>query len=320
MKDAVMDFSVKFGLEKLWKWKWWIAIASIIAGVLSVLLSLRINDEYKSTAAFVPPAFSALGTMVFGNGISYRGFYSADEEDIDRTVAYLNSRSVTDTIGKVFDLYNHFGIKPDDPNREKRFYQTYSSKTEIKYSNQSVVSIECWDTDKDKAAARAQMYLEIAAQYMEDISQRRQGLIATERAIAEMEQERQTLLDSLSYLRTQYGIYHLDHTGDAVTKILAEKMRNEPKFHEYYDEVKTMETYLSTLELRFGDLQREYMTRKLNIEQWPNLIWISEKPYPNNFKDRPKRSIIVILAVMATFVMACFVVVILDRSKDNLPI
>ena len=78
------------------------------------------HDEYKSTAAFVPPSYTSLGTMVFGNGIAYRGFFAADEEDIDRTVAFLESQEVMDTITARFNLYGHYGIQPEGPGGQSR--------------------------------------------------------------------------------------------------------------------------------------------------------------------------------------------------------
>src|SRR5687768_8085023 len=97
-KNVSMEHNVKFGLGKLWRWKIWILAACVAAGVISIFLSQKMPDEYKSTATFVPPSFTSLGTMVFGNGIAYKGFYAADEEDIDRTVAYLESQQVMDSL------------------------------------------------------------------------------------------------------------------------------------------------------------------------------------------------------------------------------
>ena len=315
MKDSSVEYDVRFGIAKLWKWKWWILVACIVAGGVSIYLTSRMPDEYKSVAAFVPPSYTSLGTMVFGNGIAYRGFYAADEEDIDRTVAYLESTEVMDTVAKRFDLYGHYGIDPNAENAAKKFYNVFRGNVNISFASNSVVEVECWDPDKNFAAEMADAYLDIVKNYFERVSQRREGLEASKRQLLTVEAERREILDSLAYFRTEFGVYHLDNAGEAVSAILAQSMRNEPKFHEYYDAVKSMETYISTLELRYGDLKREVMARELNIEQFPSLIWVTEYPAPSAFKDRPKRSIIVILAVLGMIVFASFLVIVLDRSK-----
>jgi len=315
MEENGIEYNIRLGLKKIWRWKFWIIGACILAGGVSIFFSLKLQDEFKSTTAFVPPSFSSLGTMTFGNGVAYRGFYSAEEEDIDRTIDYLTSPAVVDSIARKFDLYNHYGIDMSHYRRDERFYQTFYSKNDVDYSGNSTVVIDCWDVNPGLAYEIAQHYLQVAKDYFEDVSNRRSGLKATEKALAEMDAERETIMDSLAFYRSEYGIYHFDYTGNAVSAVLAQSMKN-PKFHEYYDDVFTMETYLRTLELRYGDLQREYMTRKLNINQFPSLIWTTAEPTLPTYKQRPKRSIIVIMATLATFILASFLVVVLDRRKE----
>lgn len=312
-----MENNVKFGVEKMWRWKWWILASCTAAVVISILMVRQMQDEYKSTAAFVPPSFTSLGTMVFGNGVAYRGFYAADEEDIDRTVAYLESKEVMDELAQKFDLYAHYGIDPSADNAQRRFFDHFRGMVKISFASNSVVEVECWDTDKKVAQELANAYLEIAGQYFERVSQRHEGLAATEKQLLEVDAERKTILDSLAFLREKYKVYHIDHAGDEITKILAVQMRTEPMFHKYYDAVKSMETYISTLELRYGDLKREVMARQLNMEQYPRLMWVTERPSLSEFKDRPKRSILVILSFLGTFVMASFLAVALDRSRPQ---
>ncbi|HHG83827.1 MAG TPA: hypothetical protein ENJ82_03685 [Bacteroidetes bacterium] len=315
-EDSAIEYDVRFGVAKLWKWKWWIVAACVVAGAISIYFSSQMPDEYKSTAAFVPPSFTSLGTMVFANGIAYRGFYAADEEDIDRTVAYLESSEVMDTMTNAFNLFQHYGIDPAKEGSAKRFYNAFKGNVNISFASNSVVEVECWDVDKQFAADMATKYLEIAGEYFERISQRQVGLRAAEAQLQAIVAERNLATDSLAFLRSEYKIYHLDNAGDAVSVILAKQMRDEPKFHEFYDVAKTMETFLSTLELRYADMKREVMARRLNMEQYPALIWVTETPAPSLFKDRPKRSIIVILSIMATIVFACFLVIVLDRTQN----
>jgi hypothetical protein len=312
-----MENNVKFGLNKLWRWKIWIFVACIASGVVSFLLSQRMNDEFKSTAAFVPPSITSLSTMVFGNGIAYKGFYAADEEDIDRTVAYLESQQVMDSLDRQLGLSGRYGINRADKEGAKRFEAVFKSNMKVSFTSNSVVSIECWDVEPEFAKKFADAALAMASNYFEQVSQRRVGLEATVAQLREVENERKLINDSLSQLRQKYNIYHIDDAGPAVTELLAQKMRTEPKFHEFYDIAKSMELYNYSLELRYQDLRREQMARELNIKQYPSLLVISEYPSVPGYKDRPKRSILVILAIMGTFVFSSFLALALDRSKPQ---
>jgi hypothetical protein len=159
--------------------------------------------------------------------------------------------------------------------------------------------------------------LRLASNFFERISQRQIGLAATIEQIKEVDAERRGINDSLSVLRTKYNIYHIDDAGPAVSEILAQKMRTEPMFNALYDKAKSMELYNYSLELRFQDLRREQMARELNLKQYPSLIFVTEYPSVAGYKDRPKRSILVILAIMATFVFSSFLALALDRSKPT---
>lgn len=321
MKDVFIDFNVKFGLEKIWKWKWWILGASAAAGIISIVVSLRIPNEFKSTSSFIPPEISSLTEMVFNaGGVSYRGFEAADEEDIDRTVDYLSSRDVTDSLARRFDLYTHYGLTKGGENADKAFYRIFQGNNQISFGSNSVVKISCWDQDPEVASHIANAYLGFAENFFEGVSQRRTAFAATEKELTDMRKQRVILLDSLSGFRARHNLYHFDNAGDAVSDILAQKMRNDPKFNEDYDKMYSLELQLNTFEERFADLESEYQARKVNIEQYPNLIHITSTAEPSTFKDRPKRSIIVIICVMGMFIFSCFLAVVLDRSKDRLPI
>jgi hypothetical protein len=315
MENVSMENNVKFGLGKLWRWKFWILAACIVSAIISVLLSQKMPDEYKSTAAFVPPSFTSLSTMVFGNGIAYKGFYSADEEDIDRTIAYLESPQVMDSLDKQFDLYGHFGIDRGSKESARRFEAVFNGNVHVSFTSNSVVEIDCWDTDPKFAKRMADAMMAMAVNFFESISQRKLGLQATLEQLQQVEHERKIISDSLSGLRMKYNIYHIDDAGPEVSQILAQQMRNEPKFNQFYDVAKGMELQLYSLELRYADLQREQMARELNLKQYPSLVWITQAPVEAGFKDRPKRSIIVILAIMATFVFSSFLALALDRTK-----
>ena len=310
-----MEHNVKFGLAKLWRWKIWILAACIASAVISFLMSQRMPDEYKSTAAFVPPSITSLSTMVFANGIAYKGFYAADEEDIDRTVAYLESPQVMDSLDRKFNLYGHFGIDRTADNATRKFEAAFKGIMKVSFTSNSVVSIECWDTDPQFARDLAAAALELADEFFERVSSRKIGLAATIAQLQEVEAERKMINDSLSTLRTKYNIYHIDDAGPAVSEILAQKMRTEPMFNANYDNAKSMELYIYSLELRYQDLRREQMSRELNLKQYPSLMWVTEYPSVSGYKDRPKRSILVILAIMATFVFSSFLALALDRSK-----
>ncbi|MCB9233551.1 MAG: hypothetical protein H6581_17980 [Bacteroidia bacterium] len=315
MKDILIDFDIELGFRKVWKWKWWIGGLLVVAAVVSFLLASMIKPEYRSTAAFIPPDISSLKSMVFTSGLGYRGFEAAEEEDIDRTVDYLNSLQVIDSIAVMYGLYEHYGIDKANPKADEWFYHAYSTKNLISFSDRSTVQITTFDVDPQYAADIANTYLQFAIDFFENIAQRKSGLAAAEDEMNQLSARREKLVDSLANMRTQYKLYHIDHVGEGVDQILSQAIRNSPEFNKNYDRMLSCELQLNWLEERSSDLEREYVGRKQNMEQYPLLIQITQRAKPSTFKARPKRSIIVAAAMAGTLAFAIFMVLLLDRKK-----
>ena len=127
-----------------------------------------------------------------------------------------------------------------------------------------------------------------------------------------MKDERDGILDTLSSLRTQFGIYHFDFAGDNIDRYLSAKMVSNPDFNKQYDYLISAEIKLKFIEERISDIEREYASRLLNLEQFPSLIQIIEKGQPSTYKARPKRSLYLLGALAATFIFSLLVVLVVD--------
>lgn len=320
MKDILIDFNVKFALEKVWKWKLWLLGACLVAGVITFFTTKRLHDEFMSEASFIPPEIASLTGMSFNFGETKGGPYVADEEDIDRTVDYLTSKNVTDSIARKFKLYEHYGINPENPSKDKMFYQYFKAKNVISFTTRMTVSIECYDVDPQFASDIAATYLEFANDWFEKIADRKSRLVLLERTFAEFDDRRERLLDSLAFLRDTYKLYRVDLADGEVSSLMASQIRNNPEFNKNYDRMVSMELQVRLMEEHVEDLRKEYIARKLKFDEQPSLIHVTKYPSPSTFKARPKRSIYVILAMFATFFFGTFVIMVIDRRRDKLPV
>jgi hypothetical protein len=321
MKDIFIDFNVKFGLEKLWKWKIWILAALVVTAAVAYLLSLRMPNEYKATASFIPPHLNSLTMLTFdNNGEKYRGFVVGSEEDLDRGVEYLTSYHVIDSLAKSHGLYEHYKINMKNPNKDKLFYHVYETKNKVNFSDNSVVTITCYDTEPAKAHEMAQALMTTADMFYEKVSRRKEGMEYVAHLVDSLQKRENQIMDSLAMMRTKYGIYVMNNEGDGVSAVLAERMRNKPEFSLYYDRLRYLEFDLSaTFHLRH-DKSVELTLRRDNMVKFPTLSTIVQRPVMPTFKARPKRSIIVALAAGSMLLFSCLLVLLLDRSKDKLPI
>lgn len=320
MENVFIDFTIKFGLEKVWKWKWWIGALVSASSLGAFLWASQMAPEFESRAAFIPPSINSLYSLTYNQGIAYRGFEAAEEEDIDRVVDYLTSIQVMDSLARQFKLYEHYGIVWGTPNADKMFYNSFKGKNSVSFSSRSVVQIECYDTDPKIAEAIAAQYLAFAEDFFDDLSGRKRGLAECQRQVDSLRHQRQVVLDSLSYMRDRFKLFHIDNAGDALSAILANQLRSDPGFAKLYDRMYSMELQLNVIEERIGEIESELGSRLQYVRQFPQLIKVTQQPRESTFKARPKRSIYMIFAGIAALVTGALLVVALDRKNDRLPV
>lgn len=264
---------------------------------------------------------NALTMLTFDNtGEKYRGLVVGSEEDLDRAVEYLTSMAVVDSLAERFKLYEHYNINMKNKNHDKIFYHVFGTKNKVSFSDNSVVTIKCYDVDSTMSYKLAGAFLDLAEGFYESVTRRKEGLAFTSHIVDSLEHRHTEILDSLAILRDKYGIFVMNNEGDAVSAVMAERMRNNPDFRMKYDKLRFMEFDLSaTFHLRH-DMQVEKILRLDNLNKLPRLSTVVQKPVMTNFKARPKRSIIVAVAMGSMLLFASLLVLLLDRSKDKLPI
>ena len=312
-KEALIDFNINIEIDKLLRWKWWIAAATVLAGVLSIIVSFQVPDEYRAVTSFIPPK---IGTLLKG-GAGDKGFDVASENDIDQTIEYLSSYPVIDSLATEFDLYNKYRITKGTKNADKVFYLRFGKKHLVSFGDRSTVTIDCFDEDPETAYKLALKYLQFSRDFFERVSNRKAALDFAELKLKELKERKQEIQDTLQMFRIEHKLFSLLDLGDASDKIVAAKLASDPGFLKNYDHMVSLEQESKIIGERLAQREEEYMIRKLNFEQFPELIQITREPIMPTFKARPKRSIIVAIAVIATFVFSIFLALLLDKKAHK---
>ena len=314
MNDILIDFNFKLGFRKIWKWKWLICGVCLVAGIIAFIYSRTKPVEYKSVSGFIPPNISTLPSSMMSMGKWTGGYFMAGESDLDRTIDYLTSLPVTDSIATYYDLYDHYGINKEAAGAEKTFLYRFSKSVEIEFHSTSTIRVTVYDTDPQLAADIANRYLDIANNFYESIVNRREGLKAAYDTHSQLLAHKQSIIDSLSYLRSEYGLFNARNVDDEMSRVLAGRLRADKGFAENYDRMVAMELQLASLDERIDDFERDITDRELNFKTFPTYMHVTKYAKPSSFKARPKGSIYVAMAMAATFVIACFVVIVIDRK------
>ena len=149
----------------IFKYKWFVIIVTTLAVIVSVIVSLQMDNWYKSTASVVPPKSTgsmmsgALGSISsalkdFGlNKLSGKGGNSYN------FMVILKSRTLADSTISRFNLHKVYDV-PDSNDYIVR--KMLSDNMDITSEKNGNYTITFWDKDTRRAANMANTYVQLA--------------------------------------------------------------------------------------------------------------------------------------------------------------
>ncbi len=347
-------------LAIFYKWRKKIILLCIIAAVLSVCLSLTLDNYYQSTTVFYAASPDLAKPTPLGANEGEKDFYG-EEEDIDRLLSIAGSSEVVDYLISKYDLYAHYDIDPNSKKgpvkiREKfqKLYQTLKTKF-------GAIQLSVEDKDPQlasKIANDARNKIDLIAQRLIKDSQN-QLLQTFKTNIVSKGEIIKVLSDSLYRTREKFSIYNTESQGQVYAELLAKTSsslndkRARLKIYQsaaaLQDSVQYLTAAIKGLENQQRSLndqvnwfnkglahvmnlefeQKDFAKQlSLDKERYKQLqaayntpfssIHVVEKAETPIDKSRPKRSIIVLSALLLTFVFSLLFILFLEgyRSLD----
>ena len=304
-------------VELALKWKYHLGIIALIAGAISVVLSspVFLKPKYKSSAVVYPVNL---------------GEYS-EESDTEQMLEILNSGDIRDQVIAAFKLDEHYKISPTYQYYKTALYGKYADQVSFRKTENEAVKIQVLDTDPNIACA---MVDSIRVFYNRKVRELHNVKVAEELNIREKELRRlQVTMDSLSNvlgeLGRKYGV--LEHTGQSEGLSAAyfqavANGRDNAELKEYYSNVAAKSPEARSLMLRVEGLANQMVkVQELHDDAFRELtkdITYSvtvTPPFPADKKDWPKRSIIVLMSVLFTLIMAIVVIGVIENRNNNSP-
>jgi hypothetical protein len=298
---------------------------------LSALVSLTIEDKYKSSVILFPAAQTSISRILLSisgggeDGISSIG----KEEQSEQLLQVLHSEYIRSQIVEKYDLMGHYEINPNEKFKYTKLYNQY--KKNISFKRTEFMSIEISVMDKDPQVA-ADIANDIAA-----LLDSTMNLILKERAlkafsIVEEEYLRlagqiKVLEDSLVALG-QLGVYHPEMQAQALSEAYSQAVANgsTAAAQKLQKEIDILALYGSRfnnimLFLEFekeslSHLKQKYTEAKVDAEQRVPHKFVVDSAFRAERKTYPKRSLIVIFSTMATFVLTFVGLLVVENLKE----
>ena len=305
-------FSNKNLLDLVLKWKVHLLIIAILAGIVSVVFS---------SSFFIKPKFKSFAIVYPVN----LGEYS-EESETEQMLELLNSGQIRDQIIEEFGLDKHYEI-----DREFKYYRTaingkYADNVSFRKTENEAIKIEVLDTDAELAA---DLVDGIIGAYHDKVREMHNAKYTEELEVITREMDRQTayidsLIDRMSVLGEEYGLVDvasqaegLFSGGGANPQSYApngEKIqnftRNMGKYGPEFQKLTIMlEPFLASYNatyLKYNDAYRE-LYKEITYSTTVTPPFVADK------KFWPKRSVIVLMSVILTLILALIVIGVIEN-------
>ncbi|MCG8409855.1 MAG: Wzz/FepE/Etk N-terminal domain-containing protein, partial [Bacteroidales bacterium] len=273
--------------------KWPILIVTLLAAVISIIVSLQITPKFKSSVVLFPKTQVAVS-----NALTKAELLEPDdhimnfgeEEATEQLIQTLYSEEIRFKIIDKFDLLNHYKIDTDGAYPLTRLNKEYDKNIRFKKTEYQAIQIDVLDKDPL-----------IAADIANEISELLDETLNTmQRSIAQgiykvVTKEYNLLLDEITKIEQSLIKY--------------KNQQQHPKYISYTQQ-------LINANNRLSDMNSKLVEAKVNAEQNLPRKFVVAKAYPAEKKSYPIRWLICVVSTISTFIFAVLVMLFIERYKD----
>ncbi|MFN8292661.1 MAG: GNVR domain-containing protein [Chitinophagales bacterium] len=291
----------------LLKWKKHILGVSILSAVVAALVALFVLDEYYlSQSVFYPINQSQNDRSIIFNGAQVMAYYG-DKNDVNRLLTMANSKQLIEEIIEQFGIVEHYKIDKNKPFWKTKVYKKFLKNYAAIKTEKDAIEVSLFDTDPKLAATIVNTIVKILdTRNSKAIKENRSRLLT---ALEEDIQKESTKLSGLNL------------KADSLIK--EHKLRIT--FSQYGELLVGGDNFLARETVRqlfreINNTQREMLNKsniqdqlKVSVANTVSSISVVEKAEAADRREKPQRTLIVIIAFTIAFIFSCIGALLLEQ-------
>ncbi|MCF0211026.1 MAG: hypothetical protein HUK18_06950 [Bacteroidales bacterium] len=300
----------------------------LISGLVSAGLSLLLTNYYKSQALLLPSAINSLSKSYLNEGDRLDPYLFGTEKESEYIMEMLGSWPILEKTAIKFNLKEHYGIN-NGPAAGDRLLLKLQKNIQIKRSDYLGVKLTVWDKDPKYAADIANFMIKELTSLRTEMKREKADSIKSSLEVSKQRllDDIDILADSLSKIAADANIYKPENYADRMAQEIAKQVasgngagvaRLEQKMDTLSKYGPKLANLMEQLEYKRKNLQNwdaHYEQAVLDLNAQIPTDFVVEYANVSSKKDKPKRSIIVIISALCCTLIATEVLVLREKSS-----
>jgi uncharacterized protein involved in exopolysaccharide biosynthesis len=302
---------------------------TIVAFIVSVVVSLLITDRYRSGVILYPAVSTSLSRFIMGTAATsgdLTGF--GQEEDAERLLQVLKSDAIREKIFEKYSLMEHYGIKENNRYPLTALNKKFDSNVRFRKTEYMAIEIEVLDKDPVLAAEMANDIAGYIDSVMNDMLRERasQSLSIVREEYSRLKNEVAMIEDSLRKIR-EMGVMDYESQAEVLNNAYATAVLNNDSAGMSYfrNRLNTLSEWggvyvnlrdnLVYQNEKLSDLKSVYDEVRLNASKTMPYKFIVTGARVAEKSTYPVRSLIVVVSTLSAFLLALFALVTMETLK-----
>jgi uncharacterized protein involved in exopolysaccharide biosynthesis len=294
--------------------------AAVFSGVVAFLMT----PLYLSTAVVFPAATSSVSFSEQRNAKAAAMDFG-EEEQAEQLVQILQSSRIRDKVVTEFDLMKHYEINANGANKYFKLNEAYNNHISFNRTRFGSIRIDVLDENPALAAKIANKIVDLIDTVKNEMIAERTipAFKVNERKLAQMKRDRDAILrklDSLADLgvialdvRSNLFQAYVDSKNPEDRAELKKKIDVNMKYGAMYDGLEYMRNEKI---VKIEDFNISYEQAESDANTKFNHKFIVERAVKADKKEKPKRSIIILVSTVAAFFIGLFSLLLWEKYKE----
>ncbi len=327
MEEFDLKAALKFVRRHIKK----LIIVFIVSAVVVAGITLLLPNYYKAQVLIIPSDSNSISKGILSNMDNVDPMNYGMAKDCEYVLDILGSGRLIGAACREFNLAEHYGIKAKGKDLDEKLGRKLYNNIKVKRTENIAIRLTVWDTDPEYASRIANFLArEVNIVRNEAKREKFDSVYNTvKRSRDGILEEIAVLKDSLTELCEQSNIYFPDGAAERFSQEYAKQVAAGNAAAMARLEAKMAQ--VSTFGPSITDLRDRLINKRETLRYWEEHLerakvdrdaeipvdFIIEKASPSYIKDKPKRSIIVLVSALACSVLALVVLVIRERAKGK---